>query len=49
MSSEVPLVPKAWGRLAPKVPLRVASDGSGVGHFGITEGVMEFGTKRVSR
>lgn len=48
MSSEVPPVSKAWGRLAPNVALRVALDGSGVGHFGVTEGVMEFGTDRVS-
>lgn len=47
MSSEVPPVSKAWGRLAPDVALWVASDGSGIGHFAVTKGVMEFGTERV--
>ena len=48
MGSGVPPVSRAWGRLAPNVALGAASDGSGVGHFGVTEGVMEFGTERVS-
>lgn len=44
-SSEVPPVSKVWGTLAPNVALRVASGGARDGHFGVTEGVMEFGTE----
>ena len=49
MGSGVPPVWRAWGRLVPSVALGVASDESGIGHFGVTEGVMEFGTERISR
>lgn len=37
-SSEAPPGSEAWGRLAPEVAPRVASAGSGVGRWGVSEG-----------
>lgn len=48
MGSGVPPVWRAWGRLVANVALGVAADESGIGHFGVPEGVMEFGTERIS-